>query len=103
MISTIQPVHTQLSDRMASNRVAFAVEGERMQKPSGSGFGESGSYAELSMMERKEDARGSSRGRAGRPSKGPDGFVISFWEDLKVLFYGLTTNLCPQPPSLACK
>ena len=54
------------------SRVAFAVdEGERMQKPSGSGFGAGGgSYAELSMLERKENVRGSERGRSGRPSKG---------------------------------
>ena len=46
-------------------------EGERMQKPSGSGFGAGGgSYAELSMLERKENVRGSERGRSGRPSKG---------------------------------
>jgi len=77
---------------MASNRVAFAVEGERMQKPSGSGFGESGSYAELSMMERKEDARGSSRGRAGRPSKGPDGLKIFGAEEQELEMAALTTD-----------
>ena len=49
---------------MASN-FAFTGEGERMQKPSGSGFGVD-SYAEISTLERKEDALGIRRGRPGR-------------------------------------
>lgn len=49
---------------MASN-LAFNVEGERMAKPSGSGFGTSESYSELSQLQRKE-SRNSARKNAPR-------------------------------------
>ena len=54
---------------MAAN-AAYAGEGEKMTKPSGSGFGVSSTAAgsEISMMERKEDTRGS-RGRQGRQTR----------------------------------
>ena len=54
-----------------STNLAFTVEGERMAKPSGSGFGTSESYSELSQLQRKE-SRNSARKNAPRPksSKG---------------------------------
>ena len=52
-------------------------EAEKMQKPSGSGYG--ASQEEISSMERNEDSRGSGGGRlqAGRQPRGADRYTTS--------------------------
>ena len=59
-------VLVRILTKMATN-LAFTGEGERMAKPSGSGFGTSASYSELSMLERSESRNSLGQKKASRP------------------------------------